>query len=310
MTIAVIGASPREGVTWVDVVDPSRAELEEIAARYDLHSSSVRDCLDPDHLPKWERFRTHLFLILRVYDVEAGVACATIREMTRKVAVFAGQDFVVTIHRKPLRYLADLQHRWDAGAPELLADGGTPAPMRLVYRIVDEGLATYTAALESAEEGLDVFEEALFERREGQSDLLDLYQLRRRVTLMKRMLWRSLEVIKNIAPTATLSPAHQDLREHAESLHFYADEIADNTGALMNLYFAMASQRTNNVMRILTVFSAFFLPLTFLVGIYGMNFQWMPELTERWGYPAVWGVMLLVTLGIGLWFRRRGWLQR
>lgn len=95
-----------------------------------------------------------------------------------------------------------------------------------------------------------------------------------------------------------------------ESLHFYADEIADNAGALMNLYFAMASQRTNNVMRILTVFSAFFLPLTFLVGIYGMNFQWMPELTQRWGYPAVWGVMLLVTLGIGLWFRRRGWLQR
>lgn len=308
MTASLVGNGPHGGVTWVDVVEPSSADLDQVAARYGLHKSSVRDCLDPDHLPKWERFQSHLFLILRVYDVESERECATIREMTRKVAIFAGPDFVVTIHRKPLPFLEQLKAKWQDGAAPL--GNGAPEPLRLVYQIVHEGLETYAAPLESSEEGLDAFEEALFERREGQGDLMDLYRLRRRVMLMKRMLWRTLEVIKGIASPEALSSTHQDLREHAESLHFYSDEIADNAGALMNLYFAMASQRTNNVMRVLTVFSAFFLPLTFIVGIYGMNFDWMPELRWRWGYPAIWGVMLTVTLGIFLWFRRRGWLQR
>ena len=76
------------------------------------------------------------------------------------------------------------------------------------------------------------------------------------------------------------------------------------------MHVTMASQRTNEVMRVLTVFSAFFLPLTFLVGVYGMNFRFMPELEQRWGYPAVLGLMGVISLVIFVWFRRRGWLGR
>ncbi len=310
MTISTIGGGVPGGISWIDVVEPTTAELAEIAAKYDLHPTSVRDCLDPDHLPKWERFPTRLFLILRVYDVESDRESATVREITRKVAVYAGDDFVVTIHRKQLPFLQQLQAKWADGATGLAGNGKAGAPQRLVYQIVEDGLSTYLAPLETEEEGIDRFEETLFDRREGQGDLFDLYLLRRRVMLMKRMLWRTLEVIRSIGPGEGTSPAHQDLREHAESLHFYADEISDNAGALMNLYFAQASQRTNHVMRVLTVFSAFFLPLTFVVGVYGMNFDWMPELRWRWGYPAVWGVMVAITLTILFWFRRRGWLTR
>jgi magnesium transporter len=77
---------------------------------------------------------------------------------------------------------------------------------------------------------------------------------------------------------------------------------------LFNIYFSVSSQRTNEVIRVLTIFSVFFMPLTFVAGIYGMNFEFMPELRQQWGYPGVIGLMALITLGIYFWFKRKGWL--
>jgi len=92
-------------------------------------------------------------------------------------------------------------------------------------------------------------------------------------------------------------------------MHFYADELLEDVNNLLSMQLALASHRTNEVVRVLTVFSVFFLPLTFIVGVYGMNFHFMPELRSPWGYPAVLVGMGLVTLAIYLWFRSRGWLR-
>ena len=100
------------------------------------------------------------------------------------------------------------------------------------------------------------------------------------------------------------------MQENAESYHFYADELLDDANTLLSVQLALASHRTSEVMRVLTVFSVFFLPLTFIVGVYGMNFEFMPELRHRWGYPGVLVLMAVVTLLIHGWFRRRGWLRR
>ena len=100
------------------------------------------------------------------------------------------------------------------------------------------------------------------------------------------------------------------MQENAESYHFYADELVEDANTLLNVQLALASHRTSEVMRVLTVFSVFFLPLTFIVGVYGMNFEFMPELRESWGYPAVLAFMAVVTLAIYRWFRSRGWLGR
>jgi magnesium transporter len=308
MTIRTI----REGdghCRWVDVVEPTPEELREVARRFGLHSTSVRDCLDPEHLPKYERFPNHLFAILRIYDVEAPADAASLHEMTRKVAVFLGPHFVVTIHRKELPFLTALMERWKTGVN---GEGETPETQaqHLALDIVIQGLSTYEQPLEKIEEGIDAFEEALFASRHDAEDLMHLYQLRRRATLMKRMLWRTHDMLQRLQPTAdSMIPHYQDAKEHVESLHFYADELTDFATNLTGLQLALASQKTNQVMRILTVFSAFFLPLTFIVGVYGMNFQYMPELTHRYGYVGVWAVMLGVTAAIWLWFRRRGWLQ-
>jgi magnesium transporter len=139
--------------------------------------------------------------------------------------------------------------------------------------------------------------------------LRDIYVVKRRTLLSRRMLFHLRAILQRMVPAAEASaPLLQDVREDADSLHSYADALIEEIDSLLNIHLAVASHRTNDVMRVLTVFSAFFLPLTFIVGVYGMNFRHMPELDWRLGYPAVWAVMLVTVAGIYLWFRRRGWL--
>jgi magnesium transporter len=137
-----------------------------------------------------------------------------------------------------------------------------------------------------------------------------MYLIKRRVSLTKRLLWHTISVGNRFSPGQDRNmPLMQDLRENAESMHFYADELLEDVNNLLHMQLSLAAHRTNEVVQVLTVFSAFFLPLTFIVGVYGMNFEHMPELPQAWGYPAVWAVMIGVSAAIWLWFRRRGWLK-
>jgi magnesium transporter len=124
------------------------------------------------------------------------------------------------------------------------------------------------------------------------------------------MLSHTLDVVQRLVPASEpTAPLFQDLRENAESMYSYAEELVEDVNNLLSIQLALAQHRTSEVVRVLTVFSVFFLPLTFIVGIYGMNFDFMPELRQRWGYPAILVGMGLVTLAIYTWFRHRGWLR-
>jgi magnesium transporter len=181
---------------------------------------------------------------------------------------------------------------------------------RLLIDLINGAVATYQKPLEEAETAVDSFEATVFGEHELAGLLRRIYLVKRRVTLIRRMLSHTLDAVKKLVPGSEPTvPFYQDLRENVESMHFFADELLEDVNSLLSIQLAMASHRTGEVVRVLTVFSVFFLPLTFIVGIYGMNFDFMPELRQRWGYPAVMLGMGAVTLAIYLWFRRRGWLR-
>ncbi|HXE57245.1 MAG TPA: CorA family divalent cation transporter [Gemmatimonadales bacterium] len=292
---------------WLDVVNPGRGELEDLARRRGLHATAVQDSLDPEHLPKFERYGTTTFLILRAFDESSAAEAVTVQEMTRKVAVFLEPGLFLTIHRKDQPYLQALATRH---AEASVSEGRRPAVSVLLLDLVNAVVGTYARPLEEADTALGRAEDRVFSSEGMQRLLRDLYTVKRRVTTIKRMLWYTLTVLNQLKPSSEEhAPYFQDAKENAESWYVYADELLEQTDSLLQLQFASASHRTNEVIRVLTIFSAFFLPLTFLVGIYGMNFRFMPELEHRWGYPAIWGVMVAVTLAIFAWFRRRGWLR-
>jgi magnesium transporter len=287
------------------VTAPSPAELQALAARYGLPASAVEDCLDPEHLPKFERFNDSAFLILRVYDSHASASAGTVQQLTRKIALFLRGDVGLTVHRVDLPAVDGVRERFSRPSPEPCSGNA------LLAALVNATLDSYEKPLQQAEDDIDAFEEGLFRPDIATPPLERIHVLKRRVSLIKRMLWQTQTVIVRMTPGGErMVPLYQDLKENTESYHFWADELQEDLNNLLGMHVTMSSHRTNEVMRVLTVFSAFFLPLTFIVGVYGMNFVHMPELGKRWGYPAVILLMVAVCTVIFLWFRRRGWLGR
>jgi magnesium transporter len=317
MTARTVVELTEPAFVWLDIVRPSKEELAAIADKYGLHYTSVQDCLEPEHLPKFEAFEAYNFVILRAWDEESAPNCTTVQEVTRKLAVFQAESFLITIHRTEQGWLSKVQQRL---APTLVEkrrarNGRDGAGLYVLSQLLDGAVDTYLKPMEAVETQLDEFEQKVFvERTIGsrhfRSELREIRSAKRQVTLAKRLLWRMVDVAHRLTPNAgKLVPIFRDVQENVESYHFYADELLDDANTLLNVQLSLASHRSGEVMRILTLFSAFFLPLTFIVGVYGMNFQFMPELRARWGYPAVLIAMALVCLGIYYWFRRRGWIR-
>jgi magnesium transporter len=303
--IRTIQRAEETGVTWIDVTAPTSEELRTLATEHGLYAMAVEDCLDPWHLPKFERLEDTSFMILRVYGERPDRTGNTAQDMTRKIAVFVRGDTVMTIHRaaQPVCDLLERDHAHQH------AGGERCSPACLLVSLAHRVLESYDRPLEAAEETLHQFEAQLFDRRTRSPGLAEIHELKGTVGTVRRLMWLSQQVFQKAVPSSERSaPLFQDLREAADSYLFYSDQLLEEAQNLMQMQLAVASQRTNEVMRLLTVFSAFFLPLTFIVGIYGMNFEYMPELGHPWGYFAVLALMAGVSLLIWLKFRRHGWL--
>ena len=164
---------------------------------------------------------------------------------------------------------------------------------------------------------LENLETLVFQSKDSPSTLEDGYYLKRRAALIKRMLRMTSDLLPKLNVMAEANaPLFQDLKEAVDRLSFSADELLENAYHLLNIHLSLASHRTNEashrtneVMRVLTLFSVFFLPLNFIASIYGMNFEHMPELKVPAAYPAVLILMGSVALGIYIWFRQNGWLK-
>jgi magnesium transporter len=316
MTIRTVVEKSEPRFVWLDAVDPSPEELDELATDYGLHPLAVKDCLDPEHLPKHEAFENHSFVILRAVDEAAPPDADTVQALTRKTALFYGPSFLITVHRKDQGWLTALQQRCLVGLPSKHAARSEGIQAHLLAQLFNAAIDTYQAPMARIESRLDHLDAQVFEGRNVPGPafrvaLREIHRLKRQVTLCKRLLWRMVDVTQRMVPAAgRAATLFRDVQENAESYHFYADELLDDANTLLNVQLSLASHRTSEVMRVLTVFSVFFLPLTFIVGVYGMNFDIMPELRQRWGYPAVLLLMGAVTLVIYRWFRRRGWLGR
>jgi len=289
-----------QGARWIDVVDPTSEEMWALAREFSIHPEAVADCLDPEHLPKYEKLDSVTFLIARAWDEVADPSGDSCQALTRKVALFIGPDFLLTVHRKPQPYISQLLAESKKGPTGPLND--------LVFRLLNAVVLTYETPLQRLEDALDKWHDALFARRTA-PELEALALFKRQSNLYKRMLWSTLQVFQRFTPAGErVSPLCQSLIEDTQGFHFWADELLEEANNLLQLQFSLSAHRTNDVIKVLTFFSAFFMPLTFLVGVYGMNFHYMPEIGWKYGYLWSWGVMGVLTLLIWLWFRRKGWL--
>lgn len=299
---------------WIDFEDPTAEDLELIGKRFSLHPASIQDCLDPEHLPKHEMIDSIHLLILRAPEEKPPQNGISVRDLSRKIAIFAGPQFVITIHRASLNCLFDALRVRPLGVdvkPENLST-------EILTSITSSVLNNFEKTIDSLFLQLDGLEASVFSVPGSKTfKLKSAYYFKRKNFVFKMMVKLTRDAITKFAQTANAtSPAVQDLKENCDSLYFYVDELYENINTLINLHVSLATQKTTEasyktgeIVRILTIFSIFLLPLNVVTGIYGMNFENMPELRMPWGYPMALSLMLFIFVVVYLWMRRKGWLK-
>lgn len=284
---------------WINLIAPTEEELNKIAQEYSLPTTMVEDCLEPEHLPKIEKFDLNLFIITRHFDINSTQESDTTQELTRKIAMFVTEKAVITVHRQKPDF-------WDKMMKDLVK---VKSSQELVVNILYWVFDSYDVFLTDAIKQLEILEDQVFQHEAETSTLQKINQIKKRVSVVKHLLTNMQIIAQRFPITKDSKTIIQDLREELEAVIFRTISVLDETNSLLQLYLSLASHRTNEIMRVLTIFSVFFMPLTFIVGVYGMNFYNMPELHHPYGYMAVWGVMALVSLCVYGWFKHKGWLR-
>jgi magnesium transporter len=299
--IQTIAEKTKHPFEWLDITDPDEDELKTLTQTHSLHEASIKDWGQTDHLPKYENMNGYAFIIFRIHSQSVATEADTVPELTDKVAIFMFPDKVITLHRKP----------WTA--PEFISENQIEQhqckdTLHLVNEIIKSCLSTYEAPSAKLISDIEYYEENMFLKNRKASMLKGLYYLRRRVEVTRRVIMLSHDIVDKMDAPEHSNAYTRDTRDLYVKMQNIYDTLFENMNQLVMIYFSISSQRTNEIVRVLTLFSVFFMPLTFIVGIYGMNFDFMPELRLKYGYPAVMILMALITVAIYGWFKKKGWL--
>ena len=292
--------SPNNEFTWIDITAPTLDDLSNVSERYALNHHNLQDCLEPDHLPKFEEGDPFNFIILRKVLDETNKG-ASIHALTTKIAIFFDEDTIVTLHRVPHPDLFP-------ACEQLIQSGKIASIGSFLLKIIAKVQHSYSRFATALNLQIDETETRLFIKKQATESIESLFLLKRRASLCKKLLLLTGEVVSAVQHRQKKSSEVQDIRDSQIKLQLFYDQLTEDALNLVSMYMSISANKTNDVMKVLTIFSAYFLPLTFIVGVYGMNFEFMPELEWTYGYPLVLGLMLVVFLLIYFWFRRKKWL--
>ncbi|HVG40089.1 MAG TPA: CorA family divalent cation transporter [Chitinophagaceae bacterium] len=289
-----------EGVKWIDITDPSVMEMQDLSNEYNLNPYIVRDCMEPDHLPKFDVVEDVHFLILRFFSHSFDQRISSVQDITNKIAIFYTNRFLITIHKTDVHFIDVIRKKYTSN--------GSCSPTDVMIKILMEALQTFYEPALRLTEQIDFFENKIILRRVNDDLIENLYYLKRQASFSHKILMLMLDPINHLSPANSDDEALQDVRDQHLKIQTMYAQILEDVNNLMGLYMSFSAKKTNDVMKVLTIISVFFMPLTFIVGIYGMNFQYMPELHTKWGYPFVVIFMILVTASIYYWFKQKQWL--
>ena len=296
-----------KGLLWVDICETTEADGAYLAATFGFHRLAIEDCVETQiHPPKIDDYGSYLFLLVHGINHATGSADAV---ETAELALFIGANCLVSNHNFPLYSVEEVRHMVEAG-DRPLRRGADFLAYLLIDALVDNVLPTIDRMSDIAEE---VEERAL--GTPHLSTLRSIQRLKRSVRLIHRTMVPQREVLSRLSRgefplvQAQTQMYFRDVYDHMvliEDLNMNVRESAENA---INTYLSAVANRQNETMKVLAVVGAIFLPLTLLAGVYGMNFDYMPELTWRYGYFGVIGFMLSVIVGSLVFFWKRGWFR-
>ena len=308
--LPALRAQAKGGVTvWLDVAGLGDADvIRAVGAAFGLHPLSLEDAVNVHQRPKVETYPDYHFLVAREVSTQDPFD-------TDQVSFFLGAGFVVTFREKPSDLFDPVRERLRGGRGQIRKSG----PGYLAYALLDAIVDEYFPALEALGERLAIVEdEIVAEPRQG--SLKRVHSLKRDLLVARRAVWPQREALSFLlregepAVATDLRVYLNDCYDHTVQLLDLIETYRDIASGLTEIYLSSMSHRLNEVMKVLTIITTIFIPLSFVAGVYGMNFDrsspWnMPELGWRYGYPLCLSVMAVTAVALYLWFRRKGWLR-
>ena len=301
-------AVDRRGLLWVDMENPDDDEFELVLrAAFHFHPLAVEDVVSDVHVPKLDDYGSYLFIVF--HTVTMGDESMDFD--TDEIDTFLGGHFLVTIHTEPRQSLDRL---WEEETERFREPTRTPS--LVLYTLLDRQVDGYIPMIDLFEERLDELGDEIFlsNSHDDKVVLNELLTAKSSALRLRRVLYPQRELLSRLA-NQTYAPIPDDSRlyfrdvyDHVTRLADLAESTRDLATVTIETYLALVNNRMNEVMKVLTVIATIFMPLGFLAGVYGMNFDYMPELHVRWAYPLVWALFILTAGGMLAFFVRRRWL--
>lgn len=297
------GIRQNQHVSWLCFYGLNDVEMLKATAEiFNINSLSVEDILNPDHRPKLEAFDNYLFIIVKMIDISDDG-----RLVSEQVSFVIGENYVLTFQEKPGDVFDPIRERLRKKVGKLRGGASDYLALSLIDIIIDN----YFVVLECLAEALEDLEVILLKTPEDFNGN-DVHELKMQLFYMRKISWPLREIAAALlrVESPIIKPESRiyfrDIYDHAVHVLETSETLREVSIGVYDLYISNISLRMNEVMRTLTIIATIFIPLTFIAGVYGMNFENMSEL--KWGYPGVWLLMAAVAFAMLAFFRRRNWL--
>jgi magnesium transporter len=297
-------------LVWVDLQGetPDQAnEAKDILLNvFHFHYLTVEDCLETRNQPKIEAFPDYFYFIVHGVKPETNSS----NFVTKELDGYLGKNFVVTFHVERFKSIKKVKNQ--IRSTSFACQRGAAY---LLHQILDQLVDLYMPVVDDFDYTINELEDRVFRMKKGNTAVLEeIMDLRRSVARLKRISSRQLDVLYRLShgeflliPEQVL-PFYRDVHDHLLRISDLADSYKDLVSGLFEIHFSVTANKTNDVMKVLAVFSAIMLPLTLIAGIYGMNFENMPELHSPYGYFGALTLMFIIGVGLLIYFWRKGWI--
>lgn len=301
----------KESVTWIHLQGAVSADLiKNLGSIFELHPLTLEDVLNKGQRPKTEEYSDSLFVILSMPIEVDG------RTMVEQVSIFLGENYIISFCDGNIDPFEPLRQR----LRKINGSIRTKKADYILYCILDLVIDQGYPVLESFGEDIELIEEAVLDSSAQKNLLAEIHRIRRELLLLRRNLWPQREVVNNLLRSENVlikegtSLYLRDCYDHTIQILELIENYREMASSLIDIYLSSSSNRLNEIMRVLTMIATIFIPLTFVAGLYGMNFShpaspWaMPELHWYYGYPFSWGIMLTIVIAMVIYFKRKNWL--
>jgi magnesium transporter len=291
---------------WIDIGGIHKPEIvEAFGKRLNLHPLLLEDVVNTEQRPKLDDYGTYGYVVLKMLYADERREEIQIEQ----VSLIFNQQFLLTFQENGGDVFEPIRDRLRAGKGRIRQAGVD----YLLYSLVDAIVDRYFGVLETLGEKVEVLQDSVL--ADPKPELLrDIHTVRRELLFLRRAIWPIREVLSALerleSPLVrdTTKPFFRDVYDHAIQIMDTIETLREMVSSMLDIYLSSVSYRLNAVMKVLTVITTIFMPLTFIVGIYGMNFEHMPELHWPWGYPVVLVIMTVIAIGMLVLFRRKRWL--